>query len=103
MTFAIESSRLNSYLKSNHSGVFIRRADGADRHLGESTGSVKTGEWTYGGHSLEWSLDGRFLAMAVERDSEETDSSSNEGAEGVKVVDLSPATSADALVILRFR
>ena len=89
-----------AYLKSNHSGVFIRRADGADRHLGESTGSVKTGEWTYGGHSLEWSLDGRFLAMAVERDSEEIDSSSNEGAEGVKVVDLSPATSADALVIL---
>ena len=78
-----------AYVKSDHSGVFIRCVDSAERHLGERIGSVKTGEWTYGGHTLEWSFDGRFLATIVERDSEETDSGSNEGSEGVEVVNFS--------------
>ncbi len=89
-----------AYLKSNHSGVFIRRVNGAERHLGESIGSVKTGEWTYGGHTLEWSFDGKSLAAVVERDSEETGSGSNEDAEGIEAVNLSSPTSADALVVL---
>ncbi|MDE0299312.1 MAG: prolyl oligopeptidase family serine peptidase [Candidatus Poribacteria bacterium] len=89
-----------AYLKSSRSGVFIRHLDGTERHLGESIGSVKTGEWTYGGHTLEWSFDGRFLAMVVERDSEEIDSGSHGGTEGVEVVNLSPAASTDALVVL---
>ena len=89
-----------AYLKSNHSGVFIRRVDGAERHLGERVGSVKTGEWDYGGQTLEWSFDGRFLATIVERDSEETGTGAIKGTDDIKVVDLSPGLSADALVIL---
>lgn len=89
-----------AYLKSNHSGVFIRRVDGAERHLGGSIGSVKTGEWDYGGQTLEWSFDGRFLATAVERDSEEIDSGSNGGTDGVEVKNLSSTMNADALVVL---
>ena len=89
-----------AYLKPNQCGVFIRSVEGAERHLGEKIGSVKTGEWTYGGHTLEWSFDGRLLSALVERDSEETDSGSTEGTEGVEVVNLSPAASADSLVVL---
>ena len=89
-----------AYLKPNQSGVFIRSVEGAERHLGEKIGSVKTGEWTYGGHTLEWSFDGRLLAALVEQDSEETDSGSTEGVEGVEVVNLSPAASVDSLVVL---
>ena len=89
-----------AYLKSNHSGVFIRRVDGVELHLGGSIGSVKTGEWDYGGHTLEWSFDGQFLATAVERRSVETDKCSNEGTYGVEVENLPPTMNGDALVVL---
>ena len=93
-------SNVLAYLKSNHSGVFIRRVDGAGRHSGGAIGLVKTGEWDYGGYTLEWSFDGQFLATAVERTSEETGEGSNRSADGKDVEDSLSVMNSDALVVL---
>ena len=90
-----------AYVKSDCSGIFIRHVDGTERHLGESIGTVQAEEWAFGHpNTLDWSFDGKFLAMVVERDSAETDISSSEDTEGIEVVNVSPDVSTDALVVL---
>ena len=90
-----------AYVKSDRSGIFIRHVDGTERHLSESIGTVQTEEWAFGHpYTLDWSFDGKFLAMVVERDPAETDISSNEDTDGIEVVNVSPDASTDALVVL---
>ena len=89
------------YVKSDCSGIFIRHVDGTERHLGESIGTVQAEEWASGHpYTLDWSFDGKFLAMVVERDPAETDMDSNEDTDGIEVVNVSPDASTDALVVL---
>ena len=91
-----------AYVKSDRSGIFIRHVDGTERHLGESIGTVQAEEWAFGGHptTLDWSFDGKFLAMVVERDPVEKITSTGEDTDGIEVVNVSPDASTDALVVL---
>ena len=90
-----------AYVKSERSGIFIRHVDGTERHLGESIGTVQTEEWAFGHpYTLDWSFDGKFLAMVVGRDLVEKDTGLNENTDGIEVVNVSPDTSTDALVVL---
>lgn len=91
-----------AYVKSDRSGIFIRHVDGTERHLGESLGTVQTEAWAFGGHlnTLDWSFDGKFLAMVVDREPAEKNMSSNEDTDGIEVVNVSPDASTDALVVL---
>ena len=92
---------LLAYVKSDCSGIFIRHVDGTERHLGESVGTVQTEEWAFGHpYTLDWSFDGKFLAMVVGRDLVEKDTSLNENTDGIEVANVSPDTSTDALVVL---
>ena len=90
-----------AYVKSDYSGIFIRHVDGSEQHFGESIGTVRTEEWAFGHpYTLDWSFDGKFLAMVVDRDPAGTDMSSNEDTDGTEVVNVSLDASTDALVVL---
>jgi dipeptidyl aminopeptidase/acylaminoacyl peptidase len=74
------------FLKSGHSGIFLRRMDGTEQQVGANVGEVRTLHGILNPTTFEWSCDGRLLAIVVERDLEEKDEGKNENADDVIIV-----------------
>ena len=87
-----------AFLKPNSAGVWIRRLDGVEWQLGETIGEVEKSNWAINPSTFEWSMDGQFLAVVVEKDLEEEDTNAEDN--GIVVVLPPVPTYASALIIL---